>query len=634
MSPPTPFAIPHILKAITDSFSFTDLLSCVLVNHAWYDALIGVLWLDVVTYRSKKKISYARWEHEHYFRTPEGRQGLIKNAQHVRGLTCRDPATLQLLSEIEFTNLVEINFVAEWSQQHKGLEDFTRLVARCPNLRAVSVEGLYFREGKGVQQLKDFVAFLADYPSIRCLFLGGDSMSPNSLTQGLWEMILEHRLAKVDYHQIVSLSLMNQDMFNRSSRGLPSYRKGKERKCGVQHPQQYQWPRRETHLTMEMPDPDFKRHRLVKGESYGRWEFEVREPQYPTRALAVLEHNGVLVISLPTELQNDVYMETLLRRFPNLQHLGSHANYIPTFSSMLMGLLPKIMYPNLQELELNVVDESELDLFLSDPHIKLSYIHIGYIERRQHGTRPFLLDKYFHRQHHYLHSALTTIGFGRCDLKMAQLLSVLNICPNLHMVHAPTVNIDGITEPEVSPPWACRLQELTLVICLEGHTSDRRRYLPENQPEEIPVRSLMSAEMLAPSFMKELGLQTGLRTLDLSFNRALDCRPSPFLRLDLEAETNGLRQLNKLKRLESFTISGLLHQVGNAEVAWMKAHWPRLSWIELPVLEGFPHGELAHPDDCHECIPDYSCFPDIRVQLPYAMYVCSMCEMCPCEDAR
>ncbi|KFH65299.1 hypothetical protein MVEG_08779 [Podila verticillata NRRL 6337] len=571
MSPPTPFAIPHILKAITNSFSFTDLLSFVLVSHAWYDALIGVLWLDVVTYRSKKKISYARWEHEHYFRTPEGRQGLIKNAHHIRGLTCRDPATLRVLSKVEFTHLEEINFVAEWNQQHKGLEDFARLVSRCPRLRAVSVEGLYFREGEGFQQLKDFVAFLEDYPSIRCLFLGGNGMSPYTL----WEMILEQRLAKVDNHRIVSLSLMSQDILNRSSRGLPSYRKGKGRKCGFQHPQQYQWPGRETPLTERMPDPDIERHRLHESESHGRWEFEAREPQHPAPALAVLEHNGVLVISLPTELQNE------------------------------------IMYPNLQELELNMVDESELDLFLSDLRIELSYIHIGYIERRQHGTGPFLLrDKYFDHQHHYLHSALTTIGFGECALKMAQLLSVFNICPNLLMMNAPIVNVDGITEPEVSPSWVCRLQELTLVICLEGHKSERLRHLSENQPEEIPARSLMSAEALAPSFMKELGFQTRLRTLDLSFNRALDCGPSPFLKLDLEAETNGLWQLSKLKRLESFAISGLLHQVGNAEVAWMKAHWPRLSWIELPVLD--PYGDLAHPDDCHECIPDYSCFPDIR----------------------
>lgn len=626
MSPPTPFVIPHILKAITDSFSFTDLLSCVLVNHAWYDALIGVLWLDVVTYRSKKNGSYRYWEHEHYFRTPEGRQGLIKNAHHIRGLTCRDPATLQVLSEVEFSNLAEINYIMEWNQQHKGLEGLACLVSRCPNLQAVSVEGLYFKVGEGFQALKDFVTFLEDYPSIRCLYLG--SMTPNMIEE-LWEKILEQRLAKVDNHQIVSLSL--EERFNRTSRGLPSYRKGKGRKCGFQHPQQYQWPGRETPLTYKMPHPCTERHRLEETESHGRWEFEARELQYPTQALAVLEHNGVLVISPPSGLQN---LETLLRRFPNLRHLGSHAIHSSTFSSMLMGLLQKIMYPNLQELELNEVDESELDLFLSDPRIELSYIHIGHIERRQHGTWPFLLQaKNFLRQHRYFHSALTTIGFGKCALKMTQLLSVLNICPNLHMLHAPTVNIDGTTEPEVSPPWVCRLQELTLVICLEGHTSDRLRHLPINQPEEIPARSMMSAERLAPSFMEELGLQTELQTLDLSFNRALDCRSSPFLRLDLEAETNGLWKLSKLRQLKSFTISGLLHQVGNAEVAWMRVHWPRLSWIELPVLEDFPRGELAHPDECDEGIPDYSCFPDIRVQLPYAMYVCYVCEMCPCEEA-
>lgn len=46
------FDIPHIAEAITDSLSFTDLLSCILVNQTWYDDLIGVLWLDVISYRS------------------------------------------------------------------------------------------------------------------------------------------------------------------------------------------------------------------------------------------------------------------------------------------------------------------------------------------------------------------------------------------------------------------------------------------------------------------------------------------------------------------------------------------------------------------------------------------------------
>ncbi|KAF9322347.1 hypothetical protein BG003_000018 [Podila horticola] len=485
------FDIPHIAEAITDSLSFTDLLSCILVNQTWYDDLIGVLWLDVIYYRSttfKNKL-------KHYFHTPAG---LVKNAHHIRALTCRDPITLQILTEVGLPSLVEINYVADWTPQYNELGHLARLIAQCPNLHALSIEGLRYKSSEEVQQMKDFVTFLEDYPSISCLYLSGE----------------------------------------RPRQG-----------CRREHAQKFRWPGRETPLTHKWLG--FERHRLIEGESRGRWDFETREFIFVPPALAVLEHNGALVLSLSSEFETIDFLETLLGRFPNLHHLRVQCYSEHPFLTIVASLLPRIMHPYLRDLELDEIDEFELDVLLSDPRVKLSPLHVHYSDRyRQNDSNGplLLLDKYFYhqQQHHYLYSALMTIGFGHRHLKMALLLSVLSTCPNLQILTAPVVVIDGTSEPEASPPWACKgLEELTLVICLDGHKSAICRDLPENQSEEIPVRSLMSAERIAPLFMEELGLQTRLRRLDLSFSRNQDCGPSPFLKLDLEAR-NGLWQLSKL----------------------------------------------------------------------------------------
>lgn len=41
--------IPHIWDNITETLSFKDLLSCILVNRQWHDAFIPALWSDVIT---------------------------------------------------------------------------------------------------------------------------------------------------------------------------------------------------------------------------------------------------------------------------------------------------------------------------------------------------------------------------------------------------------------------------------------------------------------------------------------------------------------------------------------------------------------------------------------------------------
>ncbi|KAF8999192.1 hypothetical protein BGZ52_010547, partial [Haplosporangium bisporale] len=128
--------LPHILEAIAYTLSFDDLLSCVLVNHTWYHAITPLLWEDVITYRSEPTDSIYAWDYQEYFLQDE-RQGFLKNAHHIRALTCQH-SQLLVLNNTNCINLVEVNYVVDGS--FHGLPELTHLIIRNPGLRAVSVE--------------------------------------------------------------------------------------------------------------------------------------------------------------------------------------------------------------------------------------------------------------------------------------------------------------------------------------------------------------------------------------------------------------------------------------------------------------------------------------------------------------
>lgn len=144
-----------------------------------------------------------------------------------------------------------------------------------------------------------------------------------------------------------------------------------------------------------------------------------------------------------------------------------------------------------------------------------------------------------------------------------------NVHAGLHTLSAEATIFASELE---SPAWASKnLQSLQVGINLTGEKRiGYGRY----------DASAASAAKLAPSFMQQLGQQTGLRKLALKF----DSSPSPFLSLSL-GSANGLEQLKNLSLLENFTVDGLQHEVGEAENAWMEIHWPRLASIELPILK-------------------------------------------------
>lgn len=159
---------------------------------------------------------------------------------------------------------------------------------------------------------------------------------------------------------------------------------------------------------------------------------------------------------------------------------------------------------------------------------------------------------------------------------MSELLEVFAVCHNLHTLSA-EVKIYG-SEPEESLVWASKqLQSLQVGVRLTGDTNivyGRQHY----------DASAASAAKLAPSFMQQLGQQTSLRTLALTFNSSPDVGTSHFLSLSL-GSSNGLEQLENLSLLEDIKVVGLQHEVGEAAIAWMEIHWPRLTAIEFPILK-------------------------------------------------
>ncbi|KAF9271408.1 hypothetical protein BGZ74_006060 [Mortierella antarctica] len=126
-------------------------------------------------------------------------------------------------------------------------------------------------------------------------------------------------------------------------------------------------------------------------------------------------------------------------------------------------------------------------------------------------------------------------------------------------------------------------------------------------PEGIKEVALASSSRIAPSFMEQLGYQTRLYDLVLPFNAAYRCGASPFLQLAIGL-LNGLDQFEELKRLEYFSCTGILHEVGSSEIAWMKVHWPRLRKIHLPVFDAEDKTELEWNSFGSMVLPDYQSY--------------------------
>jgi hypothetical protein len=151
---------------------------------------------------------------------------------------------------------------------------------------------------------------------------------------------------------------------------------------------------------------------------------------------------------------------------------------------------------------------------------------------------------------------------------------------------------------------------------LAGWSQQRRQRVPR------PFRSKQCSCSKVTQFRQQdctvvhgtAGSQTHLRDLELSFNATYRCWTSPFLQLDV-GPANGLDQLSELLHLEYFSVTGLLHEVGAAEIGWVREHWPRLKKIQLPIFGRRDKCELAQYLSCCDTFaPDYTpWFPKLTV---------------------
>lgn len=136
-------------------------------------------------------------------------------------------------------------------------------------------------------------------------------------------------------------------------------------------------------------------------------------------------------------------------------------------------------------------------------------------------------------------------------------------------------------------------------------------------------------------FLNQLNRLHELRELDLSFNRTRSLgrsfshtrslKLSPVFALSLDP-VKGLPRLRNLSQLEKLVIHGLAHDLGRAEIEWMREHWRRLFSIEVPLIH-FWLGEKEAIASCRSLyrggVPPYQeWFCQLKVVIPAECHRC------------
>lgn len=212
----TGFHIPHICESITNTLSFTDLLSCILVNRNWYHGLTPTLYKDAITFRSIQDWP-ALWTYLDFTQTTYGQRALLKHAHHIRALTCQGRHSLNILHSSNCVNLLEINYVADSSTSNDwdlGLRELSELITANPQLQVVSIEMIDMHGHGCVDQLSDFLDFLEDHSEISCVYL--ETKSSVTLEQSqqwldVWARLLNRatlhsNIHTLNIHQVIDRS--------------------------------------------------------------------------------------------------------------------------------------------------------------------------------------------------------------------------------------------------------------------------------------------------------------------------------------------------------------------------------------------------------------------------------------------
>ncbi|KAG0348718.1 hypothetical protein BG004_004432 [Podila humilis] len=648
------FDIPHIVDTIAESFTFSDLLNCNLVNKSWHATFVRILWTDVITWSNIRTKRNGR-AYKFHFRQPESISNFQKYAHHIRALTCRSPEELgYIIQTTTCVNLLEINYIVEEAEPHPrkhvhrsaventGLLELMSLMDLNPKLRAVSIEKLgVLTFEKSAEDLLSLVKYLDTRPLIQCFYLSGHGLANEDGTQtNLINEILKRRLDLVKVDNIRSLALRDRQEMMRHRRGPPSD------DCGIDGGSRngsggvsaYEWPGRE--LRLKSLDLTCQCIRKIEGPMPGRWEWERRKHVCPLIALAVLGHKDVLEVCIP---QKDadmffLWIKDVLGLFPNLTRLNTGC-MLPDVTDEILDYLPKLELPlaqTLTELQVGFASDECLSQFLVKPNVRLTRLSIlGSLlqNREQVAKTPYLLDLCWSQRNHFIHNnVLVRLDLSDTVVLLSQVLGFLTESSQLALLRAHNIRMTSL-EDRACSEWTCseHLKSFSVAIFCCGVSMTPGGH---NDPQADMTNA---AKLLAPSFMAQVGKLTKLRELELRFNEPLLCSTTPFLCLDADdTVTNGLGQLRRLNKLEKVVVSGVLHTVGDKEITWMAAHWPRLKSIELPVLDGVEPSKLAISTNYEVLLPDYQTwFPNLKVVIPPESWFCRGCKRkeCLCDDS-
>lgn len=599
-----PFHVPHIYHSITDPLSFSDLLSCILVNRYWHDTFIPSLWSDVITFRTNPGGSpWQQGTYHDYALHYNGFQGISKHAHHVRALTCQGLQSLQTLFDtFSCVNLVEINFVIDVRSEFPGLDDLVNLMSVNPNLRAISIENVDLNEKTTEAQLHGLLDFIDCTPSITNVCLMPSGLNE---TQKLWEAVWARMYSRIDRNHIHSLRLHSGHL-PRSRRAPTGGRP---------------WPVRETPISVLVPGRILRRALPNIGarwdnEHRARWDNELG-PQRQRQCLAILENHGSLELCAS---EVDIYK--LLWSFsgspPSWDTIHDWSQPPQEFMNS-MGTILRQVFPNLRELDFSREFLSSLPMNQISPSLAgLSSLALSF-GCQYTPPLPVMLST--------LSDALSSLKVQE-DIAMVEFFSIVTSCPNLLDLNVSVLH--HVPGPEVSPPWICKsLQTLDIKLMYRDWASYQQYDNDLTFEQEAE-----SARQLAPSILQQLGSLSYLKDLSIGLNLEYRVGTSPFFQLSMDP-VYGLPQLSEMQRLRTFKVTGLRHRVGQEEIEWMRTHWPWLYSLEVPILTETEDKRtvlLAWRDRFDGCVPDYErWYPGIKVLVPESCYGCAICGYLYCE---
>ncbi|KAF9336275.1 hypothetical protein BG006_009122 [Podila minutissima] len=584
-----PFHIPHICHSITDPLSFADLLKCILVSRHWHDTFIPILWSDAVTFRSLPRSHRKRAAYHDYSLLYYGHQGILKHAHHIRALTCQGAQSLQtLVDSFSCVNLVEINLVINLRVGFLGFDNLVDLMSVNSSLRAISIENVDLSDKATESQLHGLLDFLDRTPSITsvCLTMKG------SQSQEQWGSVWGRMYSRIDRNTIHSLCIQSGHL-SRSKRALMGGRT---------------WPVRETPLLVQVRDTAFRR---VLPSAEARWENETRSQRHrPYDSLTVLENSGSLELCA-YNLDILKLLWTLLQRPPPVSRVTSYGYPQPPQEFVeSVGTTLRQVFPNLRKLDISREFLAHLPLENIFPSLTgLSSLSLSF-DFRYTPRFPLLLSTEPH--------ALSSLKL-QVDIPMSDFFSIVTRCPSLLDLKVSALH--HIQGPEVSPPWICKdLRKLDIQLMYRDTLS---HYLYNDDPTfEL---EMASAKRLAPSLLQQLGGLAHLRDLCLGLNEELKVDVSPFFQLSVDPVL-GMPKLAGLQQLKTFKVTGLRHSVGQHEIEWMRANWPLLFSLDIPIMvDAGGHRRQAWVRDFGGLAPAYEqWYPGLKVLIPESIDGCDM----------